>query len=332
MMAERERKDISGFSLVELLVVISIIALLAAFLLPGLSRAREYAYFTRCKNNLRQTGIGLLICAANSKGKLPEAENWCTYKSTWDVEGLRYGGYNRWTYGKGHAGWTLLGSIYDNTIWGGAEYTGGTFYGTGWNNQRAWCILGRPRRKGKYLPVEILWDPIVKVRDWKFASGRAGTEKNRDYLTRETSLFGYQFFVFTVGCVLYRIEGNPGHRLRGYDGGLNPWNAHGPFRWMTKARQPVLSNPPSVWLAACLTPQPSYDHRSHFGVLQAAAGEFRFNVLHLDGHVHDDIWKEPYTSGQWTIQRRPYGWPYCADANYGVEEDPDFSGAYDKNK
>ena len=38
-----------GFTLVELLVVIAIIAVLAAIIVPGLSRAREYAYFTVCK-------------------------------------------------------------------------------------------------------------------------------------------------------------------------------------------------------------------------------------------------------------------------------------------
>ena len=66
----RERE---AFTLVELLVVISIIALLASFLLPGLSRAREYAYFTTCKSTLRQIGIGLTIYAGDNRGKMPEA-------------------------------------------------------------------------------------------------------------------------------------------------------------------------------------------------------------------------------------------------------------------
>lgn len=63
----------SGFTLVELLVVIGIIALLIGILLPSLSRARESANALKCAANLRSVGQGFSIYLSANKGTFPLA-------------------------------------------------------------------------------------------------------------------------------------------------------------------------------------------------------------------------------------------------------------------
>lgn len=78
---KRNRKKAAGFTLVELLVVISIIAVLAALLLPVLAKALEASKRTSCASNLRQIYDAMVIYAqvpsnnASFPADAPDASN-----------------------------------------------------------------------------------------------------------------------------------------------------------------------------------------------------------------------------------------------------------------
>lgn len=63
--------DSRAFTLIELLIVISVVALLMAILLPALSRARKQARAVACQANLRQWGVTLDLYAQGNEGHPP---------------------------------------------------------------------------------------------------------------------------------------------------------------------------------------------------------------------------------------------------------------------
>jgi hypothetical protein len=182
----------------------------------------------------------------------------------------------------------------------------------------------------------------------------SGTEMGRDMLTRRRGALGYDLFLFSVGC------------SENLHGGKYPWPSFGvgtsrhahyyeePFRYATKSREMMTSHRPSAWVASCIRPLRSFGGAericpSHFGLREGVMGEFRFNVVHLDGHVDDTVLMDVRESlvdgsdwlfGGWGDWWAPYGWrfkttsspEYSQNADSNLEPIPGFPLAFDRNK
>ena len=183
------RRESLAFTLIELLVVIAIIAILAAMLLPALSKAKLKAQRTYCINNLRQFAVTARMYSDEFNGRIVSA-----YPT--------YGGFtNTWCGGNAETG-GLPGSY----VYGGADPTG-IQVGLLWPYAKVLDIYHCPADKrladNPGVAVQFRGKPILRsismnsylygrslgaTPDWVVTSPNGPRDVNRPVYVKETEI------------------------------------------------------------------------------------------------------------------------------------------------
>lgn len=262
-----------GFTLVELLVVIGIIALLIAMLLPALARARENANSVKCASNLRSIGQAINIFAQKHKNRVPY-----TQSSPW-----------------GTPWWNNL--MYTNDFFELVDLDGA--------NIHVWDCPSKPPPDGSDNFIDYFWG------NWDEPTARANTNALQGVAMVGASAaeptFDWTQAAFTGGLYPYFAQ----IKSYSYMGTNAQWDIRGAkppnsAYWVLKLTDQTATgnfpediNPPLMCDYTLYQPGAAgyqYNHGNFWnipavdsttGQTTGMNGNVRINVLFLDGHVEN---------------------------------------------
>jgi prepilin-type N-terminal cleavage/methylation domain-containing protein/prepilin-type processing-associated H-X9-DG protein len=227
-----------GFSLVELLVVIGIIAVLIAILMPALAKARQQARTIRCAAHLRQIGNAISMYVNENRGYLPIAYDMRVHRpppadpnAYWANLGMYWFEFLS-PYTEGRLKWCdqIRTSRQQSILWGCPEWEGVTFWNTYGNLDplsTGYAYNEFPKRPygdenldameygnyhGRYYKLTEIRHPVERaaVADGRLDFGsQTGIPSIQSGIIAQLFLFGYAIHVARHGARAWRDANGP---------------------------------------------------------------------------------------------------------------------------
>lgn len=266
-----------GFTLVELLVVIGIIALLISILLPALTSARRQAVALKCAAALREIGTAVQMYSMENKGYAPPCRLNVTTAVTYNVGGFNYTQYLFWQsflakyvtktkvgMSGGNADERAQGR--NNILWGCPQWSGyetsgftGGYYpyltGYGWNPYPGYTPSTASTASSIISPNGSSWSTQPAGSRWY---------KLKDYTMPDRRCLVADSLFWLSESDYSRTDGTfPGLKVIKNAGAIHDTNGTC-IDWYRHGKYPGMA---------------SSDY------FQAAGGKVMYNILYADGHA-----------------------------------------------